>query len=107
VCLLSLGKTQEALKVLEFILSEDSKHVEANTNIGFVYMQMGQNTMAYQYMKKAQELNPDYEQNLINLAVWYHNNHQEQLTQKTLRHLLKKHPDNEQAKAMLMDLQRL
>jgi len=106
VCLLSLGKTQEALKVLEFILSEDSKHVEANTNIGFVYMQLGQNSMAYEYMRKAQELSPDDEQNLINLAVWYHNNHQEGLTEKTLQHLLKKHPANEQAKAMLMDLQR-
>src|SRR5690606_3817670 len=104
-CLLALNKTDEAKKVFEFILSENPKHIGANTNLGFVYLQQGQNARAYDYMRRAQQLDPDHEQNLINLAVWYHNNRQDYLTRKILEHLIKKHPGNAQARAMLLDLQ--
>jgi Flp pilus assembly protein TadD len=60
--------------------------------------------MAYEYMRKANKLDPDYEQNLINLAVWYHGNQQLPLARKTLLHLILKHPNNQQARAMLADL---
>ena len=69
-------------------------------------MQQGNNAMAYDYMMKADALDPDYEQNLINLAVWYHSNQKPELARKYLEHLLKRHPGNEQAKAMLIDLDR-
>ncbi|HRO42947.1 MAG TPA: cytochrome c3 family protein [Flavipsychrobacter sp.] len=104
-CLLALNRMEEAKQVFEFVLKENENHVAANTNLGFIYMQQGQNTMAYNHIRKAQRLDPDYEQNLINLAVWYHNNEQDNLARKTLQHAVKKHPDNEQARAMLMDLQ--
>jgi len=104
-CLLALNRLQEALPVFQFIVSENKNHVPAQTNLGFIYMQQGQNAMAYEHMQQARSLDPDYEQNLINLAVWYHNNQQDKLAEKVLRHVVKKHPGNEQAKAMLMSLQ--
>ena len=105
-CLLVLGKVQEAQKVFQFVVGENPNHVSANTNLGYIYMQQGNNAMAYDYMTRANDLDPDYEQNLVNLAVWYHGNQQPDKAKKCLEHLIKKHPDNEKAKAMLLDLER-
>ena len=104
ICLLSLHKLDEAKNVFSFILKENPNHISANTNMGFIYMQQGNNTMAYDLLMRALVLDPDHEQNLVNLAVWYHNNNKYAEADRTLRHLLKKHPENEQAKAMLIDL---
>jgi len=104
ICLLSLGKMQDAMTVFNFILNENPDYVSANTNLGYIYMQQGNSTMAYSYLVHANELDPDYEQNLINLAVWYHSDKQLGKAKKCLEHLLKKHPNNEQAKAMLLNL---
>jgi Tfp pilus assembly protein PilF len=104
ICLLALNKLPEALTAFQFIIGENPAHVSANTNLGFIFMQQGNNTMAYDYMMKANQLDPDYEQNLINMAVWYHGNQQPAQAKKTLDHLLKKHPANEHAKAMRADL---
>ncbi len=105
ICLLALGKMPDAQKVFEFVIGENRNHVSANTNLGYIYMQQGNSTMAYDYLTRAYNLDPDYEQNLINLAVWYHGNQKPALAQKSLERLLKKHPANEQAKAMLLDLE--
>ncbi len=105
-CLLALNKLADALTVFNFVVAENPDHISANTNLGFIYMQQGNNTMAYDYMQRANRLDPDYEQNLINLAVWYHNNQQPDKARKSLEHLLKRHPGNERAKAMLQDLAR-
>ncbi len=103
-CLLALNKPQEAKPIFEFILSEDPNHVSAHTNLGYLYLQSGNSTMAYNHFMRANELDPDYEQNLINLAVWHYQNQQYDKAKRRLLHLLEKHPDNEQAKAMLADL---
>ncbi len=103
-CFIALGQKTEAMKVIEKIISENPNHVAARTNGGFLLMDQGKNAMAYDWMKKAHNLDPDYEQNLINLAVWYHNNQQDELAKKTIVHLLKKHPNNEQAKMMMSQL---
>ncbi|MFI5196789.1 MAG: tetratricopeptide repeat protein [Chitinophagales bacterium] len=107
ICLLALNKLPEALKVFQFIVGENPKHISANTNLGYIFMQQGNNAMSYDYLLRAAQLDPDYEQNLINLAVWYHNNQKPDKAKKSLEHLLKKHPHNEQAKAMLLDLNRV
>jgi hypothetical protein len=103
-CLLALNKLPEAQKVFEFVLSQLPRHVSANTNLGFIYMQQGNGTMAYDYMMRANAVDPDYEQNLINLAVWHYSNQQFDKARKRLEHLLQKHPENERARAMLVDL---
>lgn len=104
ICLLALNKIPEATEVFNFILKENPNNVSANTNLGYIYMQEGNNAMAYDYMMRANKLDPDYEQNLINLAVWYHSNNQPDKAQKALMHLITRHPENERAKAMLIDL---
>ncbi len=106
-CLLALGKNKEAMDVFQFINAENPNYLSANTNLGYLFMQQGNSTMAYEFLKKANNLDPDYEQNLINLAVWYHNNGANAEAGKVLEHLLKKHPENAQANAMLQDLRQL
>jgi len=105
-CLLALNNVPEATKVFNFIIDENPDYTSANTNLGFIYMQQGNSTMAYNYLKRANELDPDHEQTLVNLAVWYHNSNEPAKAKKCLEHLIKKHPDNEKAKAMLMDLEK-
>ncbi len=105
ICLLSLNKIAEAQQVFEFVTSENPNHVSAHTNLGYIFMQQGNNAMSYDHLLRAEQLNPDYEQNLVNLAVWYHNNQQPDKAKKKLLHLLRKHPGNERARAMLADLE--
>ncbi len=104
-CLLALNKLPEAKQVFEFVLSQNPNHTSANTNLGYIYMQQGNSTMAYDYMMKAKGTDPDYEQNLINLAVWHYGSKQYDKAKKQLEHLLLKHPSNEKARAMLLDLE--
>jgi tetratricopeptide (TPR) repeat protein len=103
-CLAALGKQADAIKVFSFVVGENPNYTSANTNLGYLYMQQGNNTMSYDYLMRANQLDPDHEQNLINLAVWYHSNKQSDQAAKCLKHLLKKHPGNQQAKAMLLNL---
>jgi Tfp pilus assembly protein PilF len=104
ICLLAQGKTDAALPVFKYVTEQNPGHVSANTNLGFIYMQLGNNSMAYSCLLQAKLMDPDYEQNLINLAVWYHNNKKYDEAEKCLRHLLAKHPENEKARMMLTDL---
>lgn len=104
-CLLALDRLADAQKVFEFVLSMSPGHVSANTNIGYIYMQTGKGTMAYDHLMQAYHSDPDHEQNLINLAVWHYSNKQYDKAKKRLEHLLKKHPENEKARAMLLDLE--
>lgn len=104
-CLLALGNVNEAKKTFTFVVNENPRYPVANTNLGYIYMQEGNSAMSYDYLLKAEQLNPDNEQTLINLAVWFHGNHQDAQAKKYLQHLLKRHPENTQARAMLADLQ--
>jgi tetratricopeptide (TPR) repeat protein len=104
ICLIENNRADEAKKVFEWVLTQNPNNISSNTNLGNLYLMMGNPTMAYDYMTKAQALDPDYEQNLINLAVWYHANQRDDAAKKTLEHLVKRHPTNDKAKAMLQDL---
>ncbi len=106
ICLLAINSLPEALNVFNFVIEQNPNHISANTNLGYIYMQQGDNNKAYAYMMHANSLDPDYEQNLLNLAVWYHSNQQPKQALNTIEHLLKKHPENERARAMLADLAR-
>ncbi len=103
-CLLMLKKYGEAQKVFAFIINENLDYTVANTNLGYLYMQQGNQALSYHYLQRANELDPDNEQTLINLAVWFHGNGQNEQAAKYLTNLLRRHPDNQQAKAMLADL---
>lgn len=101
------NQPDEAEKVFRYVLSENPFYINANINLGYLYMQQGNTTLAYSLMQKAKDLAPDDEQNLINLAIWFHNNQQNDLAREMLTQLIKKHPDHEQAKAMLTDLDKM
>jgi len=104
ICLLALNRLQEAEAVFNFVVGQNPNHISANTNLGFIYLQQGNKEKSYACMMRAYQLDPDYEQNLLNMAVWYHNYQQPGEAAKVLLHLLKRHPDNERAKAMMQDL---
>lgn len=103
-CLLALDKLAEAQKVFEFILKEDGNYVSANTNIGFLYMQQGNPVMAYYYLLKAHDLDPDNQQTIFNLAILYHNDKKDDKARLLLSRLLKRDPQNERAKMMISEL---
>jgi len=104
ICLLAVRDVKQALSVFSFVTGQNPNHVSANTNLGYIYMQQGDSLRAGEYMSRANALDPDYEQNLLNMAVWYHGNQEPEKARRTLVHLLKKHPENERARAMLGDL---
>jgi tetratricopeptide (TPR) repeat protein len=104
MCHLALKNLPAAEKTFKFILTENPKYSQAAGNLGYLYMQQGQPTLAYEYLSRSISLDPDHEQTLINLAVLFHSNGDIPRCRKTLEQLLKRHPDNEQAKAMLADL---
>lgn len=103
-CLLSLKNIADAKRTFTYIISEQPRYASAHTNLGYIYMQEGNNAMAYDHLRKAISYEPDNKQALINMAVWYHANNRDKDAEKALVRLLKKYPDNEQAKAMLADL---
>lgn len=103
-CLLSLGKTDEALKVFRFILDENPDNISANTNLGFICMHSGDMNTARNYQLAAATLDPDNRQNLINMAVWSYTMNRYDDARKAIEHLLHKYPNDEQAQAMLQDL---
>jgi tetratricopeptide (TPR) repeat protein len=104
LCQLALNNLDAAEKTFAFILKENPKYSLAAGNLGFVYMQRNQPTQAYEYLMRAVSLDPDREQTLINLAVLLHNNNDQVRCRQVLQRLLKRHPENAQAKAMLADL---
>lgn len=103
-CLLALQDIEQAKKVFRFIINENPRYATAHTNLGYIYLQEGNNAMAYDHLSRAVHYDPDSRQALINMAVWYHANVQDDKAAESLQHLLKKHPDDQQAKAMLMDI---
>ena len=104
VCLLALGVVNDAKETFKMMLEENPNNSPAHTSLGYIYMQEGSNTLAYDHLKKAVVLAPDNIQALINISVWYHLNNRDGDAQKILERLLKKYPNHKQAKAMLLDL---
>jgi tetratricopeptide (TPR) repeat protein len=103
-CLLALNKHSEAQTVFDFILKEDENYVSAHTNIGYIFMQQGNTTMAYYHLLRANGLDPDHQQTIFNLAILYHNDGKNDRAKKLLTGLLKRFPQNERARMMLSEL---
>lgn len=103
--LYTLGKIPEAMQAFHAVLKENPDYTAAHVSLGYLYMQQGNNSKAFEHMKKVQALSPDSEQNLINLAIWYHTNGADHSARKVLEHLLTRMPQHPQAAAMLRDLE--
>ena len=66
---ISLAKTNapsKAEKIFDFILQQDDKRVQSQSNLGFLKAQRGKNIDAMQHFNRALELDPDHELTLLN-----------------------------------------
>ncbi|MEZ5198178.1 MAG: tetratricopeptide repeat protein [Bacteroidales bacterium] len=66
--LVKSNKLEDALRVFEFILSEDPRYTQAYVNLGYTLMRMNNRPKAKELFETALSLNPDNLQALINLA---------------------------------------
>jgi Flp pilus assembly protein TadD len=91
----------EAKRLLEFCVQENPKFVPALTDLGFTYLQMGDAARAEATYRKALALNPDYEPLMMNWAGWLLHAQRYADAQIYLTKIIKKYPNNAQAKQVL------
>ncbi len=107
VTLASLHKNEEAEKVYDYILTQNPEFVSAYTNKGFLELQKGHTDKAKEDYEKALSYDPDDRQALMNMAGWYVFNKQYNKTGQYLEEVLKKHPNDVQAKDLLEKIKAL
>ncbi len=105
--LASNGLVAEAEKEYQELLNEYPKHVSALTNLGYIKLTKGDVKSCELYYNKALALDPDYEPLLLNLAGFYAYKKNYKQSQKYLLRLLKKNPNNLQAKQALVQINNL
>jgi tetratricopeptide (TPR) repeat protein len=86
------------------ILKENPKHVSALTNLGFVKLRQGNVKEAESLYFKALAFDPDYEALLLNIAGLYAYKKDFKQAENYLNRLLKRYPNNEQAKQALQQI---
>lgn len=94
----------DADKVLSEIIKENPKHVSALTNLGFVKLRQGKVKEAESLYFKALAYDPDYEALLLNIAGLYAYKKDFKQAEIYLSRLLKKYPNNNQAKQALQQI---
>lgn len=98
------GLLPNAEKEFTEILKENPKHVSALTNLGYVKLAQGNAKDAEQLYFKALALDPDYEPLLLNLAGLYAYKKEYKKAELYLTKLLKRNPNNKQAKIALIQI---
>ena len=103
--LMKNNRPAEAKRVFEFIMSEDPEYFQAISNLGFLYLTLEHDTVrAGQLYDKALDLNPDYENALLNKAGLYIYMQKINEAKKVLSMVLKINPGNERAKMLMRNL---
>lgn len=105
--LASNNQLKEAEKEYTDVLHEYPKHVSALTNLGFIKLKQGNIKECETLYFKALALDPDYEPLLLNLAGLRAYQKEYKQSQVYLERLLKRHPNNQQAKQALSQVKRL
>jgi cytochrome c-type biogenesis protein CcmH/NrfG len=100
------GNGQEAIKEFEFILRENPEFVPAYSNLGYIRLTMGQSAEALRLYKMGEELDPDNEALLLNLAGYFSYMKDQALAKKYLERILAKDPGNQKVKSILKQLSR-
>ncbi len=67
LALSNLEQYDEAIEQLKKVISEESGHAEAYNSLGFIHFQKKDMDLAREYLQKAIEIRPDYEQAKQNL----------------------------------------
>jgi tetratricopeptide (TPR) repeat protein len=102
-----LNRLTDAKKTYGFILDENPQFISALTNIGYISLLSGDPAAAKQYYDQALALDPDDKQALLNTAGWYIYNKNYKQAKIYLNMVLKKYPDELQAKATLEKLKNI
>jgi tetratricopeptide (TPR) repeat protein len=105
--LASNGQLAEAEKQYVEILQEFPKHVSALTNLGFLKLQRGDVMNSQTLYFKALALDPDYEPLLLNIAGLYAYKKDFKQSKQYLERILKRNPNNIQAKQALAQVGRM
>ena len=105
--LLAMKRVPEAMTVLNDVVNESPKFVQAINNLGYANLVSGNVLKAEELYNKALALDPDYESLLMNVAGLkiYQKKYKE--AEVVLKSVLKKNPENEQAKIILIQLKKL
>jgi tetratricopeptide (TPR) repeat protein len=103
--LMAKNDVKRAIEVFEATLSENPKFVPAMTNLGYANLVTGKEDKALFYYKKALELDPDYEPLLMNFAGYYIYKQDAGKAREVLQRIVKRNPQNQQAKELLGKLQ--
>ncbi len=98
------NKFDEAEKIYNFILTQDPEFISALTNKGYIQLRKGNAEQAKTLYDKALALSPDDKQAMMNIAGWYIFEKQINKAQESLKAVLKKYPDEVQAKDLLKQL---
>jgi tetratricopeptide (TPR) repeat protein len=107
ITLLDLNKREESAKVFDFILSEDNKYASAYTNRGRIYFYAGNFEKADDYYNKALALDPDLVLTLKNKVDLYNEEKHYGQAKEMLLKILKKKPDDKDAKMLLQKMKDL
>jgi tetratricopeptide (TPR) repeat protein len=102
--LMAQQKTQEAINVFSNILKENPKFVKALNNMGYAKLITGNSTEAETLYNKALQLDPDDEPLLMNIAGLHIYKKEYKQAKLVLNTIIKKNPNNAQAKAVLQQL---
>lgn len=98
------NKQSDAYKNWLFIIKENNMFVQVYSNLGFMKLQQRQMDSAYYYLQKGYQIDPDNEMILTNLIAFYMNTSDTKNARLTAQHLLKKYPQNLQAKQIIQYL---
>ena len=99
------GKTEEAIVILNKIISLQPRFAAAYSNIGYIYMSGGELVKAEQMYEKALSLDPDYETALLNKAGLLLLKENKKEAVLLLKRVLRKNPGNRKAAMAISQLE--
>lgn len=99
--LFSQNQYDEAKKIYEKIIAENSNSASAYCNLGFIYFMNMNFPAAERYYEKSLLLDPDYEFALMNKVQLYLMQGKNDKAKKIAQQMLIKNPKNEKAKSIL------
>lgn len=101
------GNNAMAHKYFDITLKENPKYVTALSNLGFLFLSERNEIMAEQFFNKALALDPDNEDALMNLAGLYNFRGNTKEAIRILKHVVKRHPNNQKAWDILKSLEQI
>jgi tetratricopeptide (TPR) repeat protein len=101
---IQLEKNEEAIAVLDRLLSKNPKLVDAFVNKGFALLKLNRQGEAMACYNQALQLDCDNHQALLNRAGLLHLMGKDEEAKKDLKHLLKLNPQNKYVKDLLSSL---